>query len=100
MHSHMNDITVSPQCFAAGGTNRGDSQCKRGRIKTQGSATDSTRYHVCLTQIIGGNEVISILLATQLFISYVNILDYTFDMLPMLEERDVTCLRPVPFFLR
>ncbi len=39
-----------PQCFAAGGTNRGDSQCKRGRIKTQGSATDSMRYHVCLTQ--------------------------------------------------
>lgn len=46
----MDDITVSPQCFAAGGTNWGDSQCKRGRIKTQGSATDSTRYHVCLTQ--------------------------------------------------
>lgn len=49
-------------------------------------------------KIIGGNEVVSILLATQLFISYVNILDYTFDMLPMLEERDVTCLQPVPFF--
>lgn len=92
----------SPQCFAAGGTNRGDSQCKRGRIKTQGSATDSACYHVCLTQNHWRQWGRFPSTGYTVVISYVNILDYTFDTLTTREAwllvRDVTCLRPVPFF--
>lgn len=76
----------SPQCCAAGGTNWGDSQCKRGRMKTQGSATDRAHHHVCVTQNHWRQR--GRFPSTQWFISYVNIMDYTFDTPPKLDERD------------